>query len=501
MNQKGVPGVNVAGYFRGELGGGETARRMVSALDAHGVQTATVGILARGSRQGHDFETDKVEPTFPINLICVNADALPEFANRAGARLFENRYSIGMWWWEANEFPERFMGSFEYLDEVWVCSQYVADNIAVVSPIPVIKVTMPVSMPEVTEMSREELGLPEGFLFLFSFDYHSVFERKNPLAAVEAFKRAFEPGSGASLVLKSINGDQHPEEHARLVAAAEDHPDIHLIDRYVSFAEKNALAAACDCYVSLHRSEGFGHTLADAMYLGKPVIATAYSGNMDFMTDRNSYLVDYDLVPIGEGSDPYPPTGEWAEPDLEHAASLMRRVFEDQEEAGERGRRAAADIRRTHSPEAAGRVIARRLEHIRSRLDSEPRTEHTSRRYKPNSGDAADVMRKVEENIAVTPRLVPPRTSLGRIASFIRRMALMVIWPFLSQQRTVNYELLGLTKSIDESLREVAYRLEAQDLDILSQLEQHNRELSTRVEELNSHVEELSSRLPKPPTD
>ena len=130
--------------------------------------------------------------------------------------------------------------------------------------------------------------------------------------------------------------------------------------------------AGCDCYVSLHRSEGFGNTLAEAMYLGKPVIATGYSGNMEFMTPQNSYPVDYTLRPVGDDAGPYPAAGEWAEPDVGHAARLMRHVFEDQEEAAERGRRAAEDLRRNHSAEAAGRAMSERIRRVQVRLGAGP---------------------------------------------------------------------------------------------------------------------------------
>ena len=258
---------------------------------------ATVGLSASASRQEHEYETDTIRPTFPVNLICVNADMLPTFAEQAGPGFFFDRYSIGLWWWETSEFPERFFRAFEPVDEVWVGSHFVADAISAVSPVPVVKMTMPVSMPEIEEFDRGDLGLPEGFVFLFVFDYHSVFERKNPLALIEAFEQAFPEDSGASLVLKSINSEHYPEEHGRLMEAAKGRGDIHVIDRYVTAAEKNAMFAGCDCYVSLHRSEGFGNTLAEAMYLGKPVIATGYSGNMEFMTQQNSYPVDYTLGP------------------------------------------------------------------------------------------------------------------------------------------------------------------------------------------------------------
>ncbi|HYZ06637.1 MAG TPA: glycosyltransferase, partial [Rubrobacter sp.] len=260
-------GVNVAGYFRAELGVGETARQVVAALERTDMPVATVGLSASASRQEHEYETDTIRPTFPVNLICVNADMLPTFADQAGPGFFFDRYSIGLWWWEVNAFPERFFKAFEPLDEIWVGSHFVADAISAVSPIPVVKVTMPVSMPEIEEFDRGDLRLPEGFVFLFVFDYHSVFERKNPLALVEAFEQAFPEGSEASLVLKCINSEHHQGEHGRLMEAAKGHRDIHVIDRYVTAAEKNAMFAGCDCYVSLHRSEGFGNTLAEAMYL------------------------------------------------------------------------------------------------------------------------------------------------------------------------------------------------------------------------------------------
>ncbi len=263
---------------------------------------------------------------FPVNLICVNADGLPEFVSELGTEFAEGRYSIGLWFWEVSLFPERWKSSFEDLDEVWAATDHVAGALEAVSPIPVTKVTVPIVAPPGPLLSRGRLGLPAGFCYLFAFDYNSVFERKNPLAVVEAFTRAFPRVGQASLVLKSINHEHARSEHDRLLAAVAHRPDIHVIDRYVTAQEKNSIIAACDCYVSLHRSEGLGITMGEAMAYGRPVIATGYSGNLDFMTEENSWLVRHTLVPIGPGADPYPPEGEWAEPDLEHAAHLMREV-------------------------------------------------------------------------------------------------------------------------------------------------------------------------------
>ena len=363
-------GVNVAGYLEGELGLGEAARQLITALDARDVPVAPIGMRATMTRHKHPFahRPGASDAPFTVNVICDNAIATPAFAKRFGARFFEQKYSIGLWFWEVSTFPARWDAAFGYLNEVWAASEHVAAAVRTRSPIPVSTVRLPVEPVGVASPGRAALGLPEGFCFLFVFDYNSVLERKNPLGLVRAFTRAFPAGSGASLVLKAINADKQPAASRQLRDAAAPHPDIHLLEWFVAPEEKNALIASCDCYVSLHRSEGLGLTLAEAMYFERPVIATGYSGNLDFMTHGNGYLVDYRLRSIGPGNHPYPPEGEWAEPDVDHAARLMRQVFDYPEEAHERGRRAARDIRRTHSADAAGSILENRLRELGPRI-------------------------------------------------------------------------------------------------------------------------------------
>jgi len=448
------PGVNVAGYFSSIVGVGEIARQVVRALETQDVAVSTVGLDASRSRAEYGAEESVrsaggVEAAVhPVNLICVNADVLPAFVDDAGPAFFAGRRSIGYWWWEVKRFPERWRGSFDHVDEVWVGSEYVAEALREVAPIPVVKVPVPVAVPELEPVERSALGLPEGFIFLFAFDYNSVFERKNPLAAVEAFARAFDPESAAVLVLKSINHEHDPGGHERLATTAAVHPNVHLIERYVSRTEKDAMIAACDCYVSLHRSEGFGLTMAEAMYLGRPVIATRYSGNLEFMTPQNSYLVDHELVPIGAGADPYPADGEWAEPDLDHAARLMREVFEDQPAARERALRGQADIRERHSPEAAGRVMAVRL----SAEVEAARPPRPSVSLPP----VADTVRVSDRIRSGIPPPSPGRfgAARDRARAFVRRL----MKPFTVHQRLVDLELLRAIHQLDEGLRGVAAR-------------------------------------------
>jgi glycosyltransferase involved in cell wall biosynthesis len=364
-------GANVVGFFTSELGVGEVARLIVSALDARGVPALPVqGNLVPPSRQLAEFSYGRPDDApYPINIVCINGDGIPVFAREAGRSFFDGRYTIALWWWEVGEPPPSWTPAYEFVDEVWVASQHIYDVVASSSPVPVIKITMPLAEPEVAEYSRTELGLPpDGFLFLYVHDYHSVAARKNPVGLIEAFRRAFEPDSGAKLVLKSMNAGTRVDEHDRVILAARGRPDITLIDAYASAAEKNAMIAHCDCYASLHRSEGFGLTAAEAMLLSKPVIATRYGGNLEYMNDANAYLVDYTPVCVGEGVYPYPAKGEWADPDLDQAAEFMQRVFSNAAERTERGRLARCHMLAQHSLTIAGAAVEKRLALVAERL-------------------------------------------------------------------------------------------------------------------------------------
>jgi glycosyltransferase involved in cell wall biosynthesis len=190
-----------------------------------------------------------------------------------------------------------------------------------------------------------------------------VFERKNPVALVRAVRAAFRPDDRLSLVVKVSNGVAEPEQMARLRAEVAD-VGGRLLEGTFSRSDTDSLLAACDCYASLHRSEGFGFTLAEAMLLGKPTLATDYSGNLDFMTAENSFLVPYRLVEMGKAIGPYPAEAVWAEPDIEQAAGLLRHIFEHREEARLVGLRAKRELEPVFDPPTAAGRIARRLGEI-----------------------------------------------------------------------------------------------------------------------------------------
>ncbi|MDO8361478.1 MAG: glycosyltransferase family 4 protein [Actinomycetota bacterium] len=325
-------GWNLVGYLHSEHGVGDAARRLGRAVDLVGMPNHPVAVRAGGSRHQHHVVRQPGEALrYRDSIYCINADELPRVAailEHTGPMRGDAR-RVGMWFWEVDRFPDEFHRGFELLDEVWVTSEYTRDVLAAVAPVPVRLVPLPVAAPaRPTPYTRRMLGLPDGFTFVFSFDFHSLMHRKNPLDTVRAYRQAFSPTDGAHLVIKSINGHQFLDHYDRLRRAVADRPDIHVIDGHWTADEIQGLIELSDCFVSLHRCEGFGLHLAAAMAAGRPVIATGHSGNMTFMDDETAMLVPFDLVPVGEGHWPYPADAQWAQPDLEAAAQAMRVLFD-----------------------------------------------------------------------------------------------------------------------------------------------------------------------------
>jgi len=460
-----VRGVTLIGYLRAEVGTGEAGRLMAAALEASGERHSTHVCSEADSRQNHPWNDDSClfEPRYDMNLICINADQLPAFAQEVGPEFFHNRCNIGLWFWEAEVFPPAMHGGFNFLHEVWVTSEFAREAIAKISPIPVFTIPLPLNVgtplppsttgvtdPGYSETSRAALKLPEGYLFLFSFDFFSVVERKNPVGVIEAFKRAFAPGEGPTLVIKSINGDRNLAELERLHYARGDRSDIIIRDGYLTAAERDALVAACDCYVSLHRAEGFGLTIAEAMLREKPTIATRYSGNLEFMTDSNSFLCGYNLRRVGHGSDPYPSDARWADPKIGEAADLMRFVYENPEEAQRRGKRGRLDLCARHDPRILGAFIKSRLSQLRQKPPAP--LPFTARH--PERALVTKVRTAIEQGVNVR-RTVP--SLLTWILQGPRRAMKQFLRAYDQHHRRVGLSTLDAFKEIDaEWLRERA---------------------------------------------
>src|SRR6476620_5665015 len=317
-------GVNVIGYATGEFGGGEGLRCTLRALGAASIPFTVKNISVPWHRNLDSTYSDFSEDNpYPINLVHINPDSLS--FDSCDTQYLQKRYNIGFWAWELQKFPSNWEFAFDLFDEVWTYSNYGTETISEVSPIPVQKMMPSIDLPQ-PSLDREALGLPKDkLIFLFIFDFHSVVARKNPQALVKAFQQAFgKSNEDVLLVIKFSNAEHHSEQRNQLDVLLEDNPSIRFIDGHLTRSEVNALIYNCDCYVSLHRAEGFGLTMAEAMFYGKPVIATAYSSNTDFMNVGNSFPVKYEVVRTTEDHFPYPKGSIWAEPDIAHAASLMQ---------------------------------------------------------------------------------------------------------------------------------------------------------------------------------
>jgi glycosyltransferase involved in cell wall biosynthesis len=352
-------GVNIVGYLRGTLGIGESARLCAGAAKAAAIPYALTDIssccLGNTVQSEWDQQIDG-RNRFLVNVVHVTGEQVPVVASVLGADFFKNRYNVGYWAWELPQLPQTWQPSFALFHEIWTPSTFVQKAVAASSPIPVRCVPHPVpAPPSAGGRSRIQFGLPEHmFLFLTMFDVHSSMVRKNPEGAINAFLAAFEDRRDVGLVIKVQNGASDPARFRALRDRLGMCPHCYLVDRVLTRPEVMELERSCDAYVSLHRSEGFGLCLAECMALGKPVVATGWSGNMDFMDTTNSCPVNYRLKVIEESAGQYAAGQMWAEPDIEHAAALMRRLTDDSDYGAALGRRAVSSIQERFSLAAVG---------------------------------------------------------------------------------------------------------------------------------------------------
>jgi glycosyltransferase involved in cell wall biosynthesis len=362
-------GVNVSGYLDTESGMGEAARESIRSLEAAGIPLAlnNVPSLLRAGDPSYRHAFVLSHP-HPFNLVHLNADNMPAFAARRGPAYFKDRYTIGYWFWELASLPADWVMYSGYVDEVWTATDFGLTAVRERCRVPARRMRLPIVLPPLPPHGRAHFGIPDGpVMFLYIFDVSSQMERKNPVAAIRAFKRAGLPRDAAVLVLKFTNGEYDRAGVQRLHEEASG-LNVVMLDGYVDRPDLCALINTADCYLSPHRSEGFGMTILEAMRLGKPAIATAYSAPVDFMTRENSYLLDFTLVPLTRRYGPYPVGAVWAEPDIGHAAQLIRDVVEHPAEAAARGQRAQADVERDYEPCATGRAVRERLEAIRRKV-------------------------------------------------------------------------------------------------------------------------------------
>ena len=369
-------GFDLVGYARAQSGLGENMRALSRSCIAGKVPCSVIDIDAGGES---DISDNTLVPliapqrVFQRQVICVNPDALAVAAHHEGTDEFTASYKIGYWFWELERLPSLWTLMASSMQELWVASGFVHKALASAVSVPVYTVPPSVIPPVPSRhYARSEFGLhDDDFIFLFTFSYWSFIARKNPWAVVQAFREAFPLSvARAKLVIKTVNSDGFPPQSAALHAMAAGDPRIIFIDQVLSRDQISGLQHTADCYVSLHRSEGFGLGMAECMAIGKPVIGTAYSANLDFMNESNSLLVDYSLIAVKPGEYPDSQDQVWADADVECAARHMRRVYGDASLRKNLGDAAQKFMREHYSPVAVGALLRTHLERLNTTRNS-----------------------------------------------------------------------------------------------------------------------------------
>ncbi len=371
-----LPGVNILGYIHGQFGLAEAARGYARALIDHGVPVALrdIDLDLPHAWDDHalDVYIDNAMP-HPVSIIFVNPDYLEHALDHIGRAKLQGRYLIACWFWELETLPDAWLPALAQVDEVLVATGFIEQAVKRVTDKPVLRVPMPLGIIEDSGLQRADFGLPgDAFVFLVTFDFSSRMERKNPAAAIRAFRDAFPPERrDVRLLVKSSNGYRFPHWIRQMFDLIEGDDRIILRDDVIDRAHLNALQRCCDAYVSLHRAEGFGMGLAECMAIGKPVIATAWSGNMEFMDADSAALVDFTLVPVGEDDYPGGQGQRWANVDEAQAAAWMRRLADDPAAAAALGQAGRDAVQSRLSAAAAAARITERLRELHAHPEAD----------------------------------------------------------------------------------------------------------------------------------
>ncbi len=362
--------VSVIGYLRTTSGVGMVCRHMLAALSGSDLAVegldVDLGVVAdRSVDEAAPLLRDHARGRVQI-FASINADQLPLVLEHLHPRLSTPAYRISMPHWELERFPDEWLSAFDGIDEIWAATRWVQRMLAgrIDKPVMHMPVCLTMRRPE-TMLPRDRFGLPDQrFLFYTAFDFLSFVERKNPEAAVRAFRQLRDrcaETSNPGLVIKTMNGAFVPDKHARFLELIADDPDIFPIDGVMSRLDTLSLLANCDAVMSLHRCEGLGLLVAEAMALGLPVIATDYSATAELVTAATGYPVDFRLVPVAPGAYPMAERQRWADADTDHAAWLMQRVMRRPDEAAHKVGAAAAHLERHHGRVAVRERQLRRL--------------------------------------------------------------------------------------------------------------------------------------------
>jgi len=379
-------GVNLFGFAYGELGIGEDLRMAVACCEAVGIDYRVINIEPGTEiRQNDKAVQAQVELGIASAPYAINVFILPGFDIvsrvflKMGSEIFKDHYNIGWCPWELGVWPAAWSRAFELVDEVWAGSQFSHEMYTRSTKKPAIAMPLATQLLGLQKKTRKYFGLPaKECLFLYVFDFNSHLERKNPTAVLEGFAKAFpksakgdsQDGFSVGLVLKVMNAKLSDPAWQKFEKSCKSDKRIHLIDRTMDRGEVLALINVCDAYVSPHRAEGFGRTLTEAMLLGKPVVATNYSGNAFYMNPEVTFPVDYELVPVKQGDYHFVEDEDgavWANPSITHLASQMQAAMTASKDPQFKAN-LLAYAQQTFAPERTAHFMKARLELLKELL-------------------------------------------------------------------------------------------------------------------------------------
>lgn len=520
------PGLEISGYLGARFGMGQAARTLVRAAIEAGVRTE-ITVDPRSAYHREPDATDmRLAPshqTAPSTYVVVrNADALladPSDVLRARA---DGRRVVGYWFWEVATFPERLVPAFELVDEIWVATEFVEHAIRSTPGSPVVRL-MPIPLPDTVpvaerdrlraDFARAHMIPDDRFIVSLSFDYDSVADRKNPWGVVDAYRSAFpeegiplDDGRVPLLIVKAIGAERHPTDRDHLLHAIGDRNDVMLLEHQLGSDLQQGLFARSDAYLSLHRGEGLGLTIAEAMSVGCPVICTGYGGNMSFCTEDSVFLVAHTMIEIPPDTPVYAGCGQWAEPSAERAAALLRMIA-DQPPVGE-SKALAASRRLTELRRSRSTAIAEFLVEHSAYGEPVPPQEDIFMPETPEVREApASADSRPTEHRGLGPVVLPgAAVSDGAVSSGVLRAVTdrvrSTVEPMIAAQAAFEQaRIVALVDAVQQTRQavidiEANARAERQTLtDAIGGVETHTSNLQSNHDSLYASVTDLSTRV------
>lgn len=360
-------GINLVGDIRAETGLGQSMRILAGIMENGNIPFDIKQIDLHGNLEHNDNTwehkiADRVK--YDINVINWIPETWAADYNTADSSLLNCRYNIAYWLWELEEFPDRWLSCIDTVDEIWTPSEFISNSIRKKTDKPVITVPYVIEAVKSDYYDRKHFSLPEDkFLFLTMYDFISISERKNPSAVIDAYIKAFPvENKGVGLVIKVNHAEEKRLE--KLKIRLKDYKNVYFITNNLTRLEVDSLLHVSDVLVSLHRSEGFGLPLAEAMAQGKPVISTNWSASTEFMDESSACLVDYRLINLKKTIGPYEKGNRWADADTEHAAYYMKRLCENKEYREKIGENARKRVEENLTYEFTAGIMKSRLKEI-----------------------------------------------------------------------------------------------------------------------------------------